>query len=1509
MSDQIKISATVLPRELSIEESSNKKYLVVEVALNPYLSKSRTREKELDSRNQEDALDYYPEILNWYKYFEIFKRDIEFRFSVFNKDFKRLQVKFETIIGSYYPYPADECIETGVDSAERLWRSMFFNHTAVSAWSVYETPYDITGRLSSNELTNDIVNALDACIDELLNDRQIGNNDVWLAHYLTDLRQRPDLTTEVLNDPVLSNSFDSRLQKYYDTIDRLIKRYNKELNDMYFDISIREQQSRNVENTSEFHKKFTAYSNHAYLMKKTGWIWRYRINITDHESEIIKETGNRIFIGINDDDSTNYRYPLWRIMEGAKPKTDQRENLEDPFYLSFLREVKFVYPITAVKFFHQANALQNVFVESKANGSNSTDVFVDIHPQYGFIKVHNGDVRLICTVLDRKQLMDKLDAQYQAITTARTKMESGAQNAQNRELSEAISNEKQITAKALLPGGGGVEYTNNGITLALTKLYDVVRSSVSNTPATISREVKLKDETTSLEGSAIIYLHHIVAGYRVDVYAFNQLSGTADSHDFEVGSLCEKEECFYVNDRKDRFFVAYPNSKLKLSYEGWLGATAQGSNSSKLYIDEELGRWNNWSLSCMRMGDNQPYINRPDNASRLTIAVLPPCDSMVSQRFGWKYCFALRPADISGGGPLPFHKQFPADAVEHNQIKQKLNNDINSPFVSNYWSEPITYKRVDAIPSPMVLAGVKLFKPLPKLDQSQADQKVPERVDNRWGEDLMTMVVRTFYGNGELKHDPNHESATTVRYIGPPHAGIDFVMQHGALDNCMLLPNRNSRTDKELDALRDELFDLAEKAERNIDYYLTRNTGIDYLYDPLANGLVIEIDNLYHSKNLGWGMFTDQPQSERAYGYVKHKYWKAKDEVNYAHNHEYYKLTLKNKSTNGTAIFNYDEDNGIISLKQGCELIMNINCTAQSSRNKVELFYPGIEKARTTSVTIVHAVQKPCLLHTKYHQGDNFHQNIKRSTLDIRRYPGLTEVVLDYRFEKFPVLTSEAYFLHVQYIDVIGDRHTAHGYRLEKIEKVIKSGILPLNPNLETDVVFRNIEHSFDSTICRAANYRIEAVSRFRKFFDPTINEPAAFSVFGVLRQNFADTKDVNNDNDPDTYRKFIIDHEWFYIQSSQRPNKPLIEKIVPQMQWQTLKTETDFTVTRKCHTVRIYFDGDWYSSGADEKVAVFFLKGNDTYSSSNVIDLSGGLPKSLQGVLSQFGLDPASGDFNSIATIDTAFFRNTIKHEFLHDIPLNELSFARSVGDEDLPSDITICAALYDIQFMSVDRLNKDLKDRQYGNVIFEKATEGKYFVDIAINDAILDTHYFPFLRLAIARYQPHAKPTTSHDTLQYHFSEVVLTDFVQLLPYRKIRVLNNSTIEFNAPQSRLVPVPAVTELGEKEEYRSNNILSLIGVPAGITTRGDSIVDITNKNALATQEIISTCIIQPGLNMISFNMTGLQLMHILEYEDYCEPPFSPNSTMTLAPSDAPNDLRNDHRRRLVFSYTLTPNT
>ena len=108
------------------------------------------------------------------------------------------------------------------------------------------------------------------------------------------------------------------------------------------------------------------------------------------------------------------------------------------------------------------------------------------------------------------------------------------------------------------------------------------------------------------------------------------------------------------------------------------------------------------------------------------------------------------------------------------------------------------------------------------------------------------------------------------------------------------------------------------------------------------------------------------------------------------------------------------------------------------------------------------------------------------------------------------------------------------------------------------------------------------------------------------------------------------------------------------------------------------------------------------------------------------------------------------------------------SLGD---PQIYTFAHATFDVAFEPPDR---SAPDRAADPT--RDPHNGRWYCDIEIDAG---TAYFPFLRLALVRFQPSGEFWESHGLIFYdmRFSEVALADFAQLAPGRNASIVPDAT------------------------------------------------------------------------------------------------------------------------------------
>jgi len=252
-----------------------------------------------------------------------------------------------------------------------------------------------------------------------------------------------------------------------------------------------------------------------------------------------------------------------------------------------------------------------------------------------------------------------------------------------------------------------------------------------------------------------------------------------------------------------------------------------------------------------------------------------------------------------------------------------------------------------------------------------------------------------------------------------------------------------------------------------------------------------------------------------------------------------------------------------------------------------------------------------------------------------------------------------------------------------------------------------NGKHEFHDTKHRNVAYTAVATTRFREYFDASIT---------------ADPNNITRRSLPETLS----------IANSARPNAPNPLYVLPTFGW-TSRTEGAWNFSRRQGGgLRVYLDRPWFSSGEGELLGVV-LWGSPPADSPECKSFE--VPDSLKGYVTQWGMDPLwnAPPPPSQAVPQLDHFRNAVA--FGEGLTLDELSNREACK----------CEAF------SVA-----------GHTVAYDATRKLWYCDIEL---VVGNAYFPFIRLALARYQPAS-------VADAHLSRVVLAEFAQLLPDRSASI-----------------------------------------------------------------------------------------------------------------------------------------
>lgn len=267
------------------------------------------------------------------------------------------------------------------------------------------------------------------------------------------------------------------------------------------------------------------------------------------------------------------------------------------------------------------------------------------------------------------------------------------------------------------------------------------------------------------------------------------------------------------------------------------------------------------------------------------------------------------------------------------------------------------------------------------------------------------------------------------------------------------------------------------------------------------------------------------------------------------------------------------------------------------------------------------------------------------------------------------------------------------------------------DPDSLVDKFWERNQHEFGDTRHRLVDYHLVGTSRFREYFPLEIT---------------GDEKNITRSGP-----KFQV-----RVPNSARPAAPKLLYILPTYRWTDSRSEAEINDplswqalerNRMGNGLRVYLERPWYSSGDDEKLGVVLWS-----------DPAGGFNNYVN-LVSLMGMDPVHNSNLPAAVLTLQHFTNA-----------DETSrFGLTLDEVSSPQ---MGVAAFDVEYNDQRRL-------WYGDIFFNPE---------------LATSYYPFVRLALARFQPWSVPGA-------HLSRVVLSDFIQLPADRNLQIKFVDEINFS--------------------------------------------------------------------------------------------------------------------------------
>lgn len=863
------------------------------------------------------------------------------------------------------------------------------------------------------------------------------------------------------------------------------------------------------------------------------------------------------------------------------------------------------------------------------------------------------------------------------------------------------------------------------------------------------------------------YLDDLVRGYRVDVL------GDADPNP-AWRSLCER-----AGD------IIFPETKLKELQpkdEGYVKSASAATQTSKpvapgdteqeaTYLHESLFRWEGWSLCATRPGLTQTSAhetsggvqiperldrpaNRPQTSFPFVARYTPRPNSLPRLRFGRNYRMAVRAVDLAGNS-LPLDQK-PRPAHQTDQV---------------------TYQRFEPVPPPVLVPRAP-FGP---------------------GESLERLVIRSAYGLDDKSIGSDsyfgltceeyvaqypHYEGSGQRHIVPPKGSVALAETHGVLDHWLASGDDGRFKEAYAIALKDEGTlesggeIVAHPADPGGNYVIhtEEKLSLPYLPDPAAVGAAFwqhtevpswqawPLDKLRKDELIEWPL--DAKIFEMPVSY----------EADWP-NALPFRLTLcEASSEQDGGTFKWDADRRELSVCLAKAQVLTLRCSSLpddldqlgmwrwlkdaphlddrlvNDKTALAALLWLLTPYRT--LTLVHAVQRPWR--------PKFRTELTPPT-STRPDIGSTYAWFTAPFYQHTPSTGRIELL-ARWSDPY-DRLDKQEWENVTHDQVVVQ--FPISRGQLSELNFGETHgqiparHEFGDTKFHKVDYQLRAATCFREYFSEQ-------DVESLTTTSAAQPVEVL---------------------SSARPAPPKVAYVVPTFSRVVTEYQGTTYYQRKGGGLRVYMERPWYSSGAEEMLAVVLRP-----ASKPLPESEGKLDRALKH-MTYLAVDPLwrMADVDTNTDLDQANF-------YVAHPPWQSESPATAAGPlvaaeplgEGLLRDVNIAAF----------------------PVEYQKETE-RWFCDINISDDKLVT-YFPFIRLALARYQPHSLPTVE-------LSPIVQTDFVQLTPSRQLTVKR----QFGKPTSVVLegyyrPKPPYTGYGNPDVPYTQVHISAETFDSGRHVEGD---------------------------------------------------------------------------------------
>lgn len=806
----------------------------------------------------------------------------------------------------------------------------------------------------------------------------------------------------------------------------------------------------------------------------------------------------------------------------------------------------------------------------------------------------------------------------------------------------------------------------------------------------------------------------LVRGFRIDIW-----DGTTQ----KWRSLCQREANYILNAGPDQMVLD------DVTEEGTVRLAAtksadESSNPDLVWLHEALMAWTGWSLVAPPPGQsirhnldaNNPNKHHLDEVDDPTPEVPPGLrlqsrftvtpGSLPRLRYGRQYWLRARVVDLASNSLDANEKSFGPEKPEKHAV---------------------TYFRYEPIAAP----ALALFKPTPATVQAPAE-----------GESMGRMVVRTFNATPADNTVPSTQVA--YRYAVPERISEREAEYHGMLDQKGVVDPAWYATLRDKDApLPKE--QVAVPGAVKADYAaLSDNMGLPYLPDPLALEMAARLFGVP-----GWpdtkiirvplyknaiAHYPDNPDWPNALPFKVQLYENPADSPHFdaASLTLYVPLAKAARATLRLSVTVPKDALAFLGIWNWLTPNQQTNLEKMALNGQHWMLSPWRE------VDLVHAVQKPLIIP-------------EISQLQVRRELTKTHAHITY-------LTTCS-LKSTDHLDLLAQWHepgedpatnapidqprkdnafkikitrdqTFGGTNDYQVASVDKIWVGQAN-----DKLFK--VHEFNDTRYRRIEYWQDATTAFREF----------------LPASLLTKMGPSGPEDTDENIKVTGPLARTWIPNSAPPPAPHVLYVVPTFGWVRSQQEGKASSWRRGGGLRVYLEGPWNVTGYGEMLAVV-IPPADFAGDPNAE------PKSqpFKNFVTQWGNDPI---WKSPFVADTAPRANNFPLARVKADPAGQwLPPGAPATEADQPPGPFQTTALSHPELINpADWLTRVAIAP---HDVFYDADRKLWYCDIEVN---WGRSYYPFIRLALARYQPVSVGGA-------HLSNIVLADFMALVPDRWLNV-----------------------------------------------------------------------------------------------------------------------------------------